>query len=531
VDTPNALLSALVIATLVGTIGATPSFAAAPSGAGWYHLSNDCTKAVYVINQELYISDADGGNEAQLTDFDDGIEAAFPRLSYDNSKIVFISNHQFYVVNSDGTGLLPLVSTESMATGSWPSWSPDGSKFVFLYLSQLYSVNADGTGLTNLTPSLPVIAQDGEGFSDWAPDGSKIVFDRYMLDEENVLVHDLALIDADGTDMAQLLDHGSFPRWSYDSSKVYFFSGGIENAIYSIEPDGTDETFVKEINESFPIESILCPDVSDLTPPSIDIASPANGAAMPSETFTVSGTASDSGSGLDKVEVSLDGGATWDDASGTSSWTFGAAGPLPGIVHIVARATDNAGNTATDSVQVTTPITVTIETESLDGQVLRMWTTVDPPNAGPQSGFAPNAVTAPAGNFIVAVQDYGSITFDHWSDGSTSRTRSISLSDDTTLTALYNMNSARGFTTLTYAGSEEQPDLTVQAQSIADGRSLRMWTYITAGPTTEEGTQYTVTVHNYLDRVFDHWEDGSTERIRTLTIEEAATITAYYNTG
>jgi hypothetical protein len=41
---------------------------------------------------------------------------------------------------------------------------------------------------------------------------------------------------------------------------------------------------------------------------------------------------------------------------------------------------------------------------------------------------------------------------------------------------------------------------------------------------------YKVTVQDYLDRQFDHWEDGSTDRIRTLTIEEAAAITAYYNT-
>jgi hypothetical protein len=518
----------LVIAVLIGTLGIAPSFAASPPGAGWYHLSNDCTKAVYTINQELYISDANGGNELKLTDLDDGVEAAFPRLSYDNSKIVFINNHQFYVINSDGTGLVPLTSTESMATGSWPSWAPDGSKFAFLYRSQLYAVNADGTGLTNLAPDLPVFVQDGEGFADWSPDGTKIAFDRSMLNEEGSTVHYLALIDADGTDMTNI-GQGLYPRWSYDGTKIYFFSG-VENAIYSIKPDGTDETFVKKIDESFPVESILCGDVADSTPPTIDITSPANGAAMPSETFTISGTASDPGSGLAKVEVSLDGGATWNDASGTSSWTFSVTGPLPGAVNIVARATDNAGNTATDSIQVTTPIAVTIETKGLNGQTLRMWTAIDPPNAGPQSGFAPNTVTAPAGNFVVTVHDYGSIKFDHWSDGSTARTRTLNLSDDTTLTALYNTNSERGFTTLTYTGTEQQPDLTVQAQSL-DGHSLRMWTYISAGPTTGEGTQYTVTVHNYLDRVFDHWEDGSTDRTRTLTIDEAATITAYYQIG
>jgi hypothetical protein len=44
-------------------------------------------------------------------------------------------------------------------------------------------------------------------------------------------------------------------------------------------------------------------------------------------------------------------------------------------------------------------------------------------------------------------------------------------------------------------------------------------------------TTYKVYASNYKDRVFDHWEDGSKDRIRTLTIGEATTITAYYRTG
>lgn len=45
------------------------------------------------------------------------------------------------------------------------------------------------------------------------------------------------------------------------------------------------------------------------------------------------------------------------------------------------------------------------------------------------------------------------------------------------------------------------------------------------------GTTYTVTVQDYLDRKFDHRDDGSTNRTRTLTISEAITITAFYMTG
>lgn len=58
-----------------------------------------------------------------------------------------------------------------------------------------------------------------------------------------------------------------------------------------------------------------------------------------------------------------------------------------------------------------------------------------------------------------------------------------------------------------------------------------MWTRIVADETDASGTTYTITVHDYLDRQFDQWEDGSTERTRTLTISKATTVTTYYNTG
>jgi hypothetical protein len=42
---------------------------------------------------------------------------------------------------------------------------------------------------------------------------------------------------------------------------------------------------------------------------------------------------------------------------------------------------------------------------------------------------------------------------------------------------------------------------------------------------------YKVYASNYLDRVFDHWDDGSTDRIRMLTISADTAMTAFYMTG
>lgn len=42
------------------------------------------------------------------------------------------------------------------------------------------------------------------------------------------------------------------------------------------------------------------------------------------------------------------------------------------------------------------------------------------------------------------------------------------------------------------------------------------------------GSTYTVIVSDFRDREFDHWDDGSDDRERTLTLEDNTTITAHY---
>lgn len=429
----HVFLAALLLAATVGTFtgGIGPSFAALPPGASQYSYSDDCTKMVFISNEELYIADADGSNAVKLTDVDDSISAAFPRLSPDNSQVAFLNNHLFYVINSDGTGLTKLA--DFFSGGAWPSWSPDGSKVAFMFSLQVYTVNPDGTGLTNLTPGIQSQSVDGDDNADWSPDGTKIVFDRVVftgVDEHNVVTatHDLVLVSPDGTGMATLLDHGGYPRWAHDGAKIYF---SHNSGIYSVEPDGTDETFVGNLD----IETVLCGQVADSSPPSIAITSPANGATV-GNSFTASGTASDVGSGLKTVEVSVNGGP-YQPAAGTSSGTFAVTGLPSGTATISARATDNAGNTRSASIQVSVPITVAIDAKGSSGETLHMWTQIASPGGLTQTGFAPMSVNGPAGNYAITVHDYGSIVFDHWSDGSTSRARTLTTGEDTTLTAYY----------------------------------------------------------------------------------------------
>lgn len=163
-----------------------------------------------------------------------------------------------------------------------------------------------------------------------------------------------------------------------------------------------------------------------------------------------------------------------------------------------------------------------------------MWTTIRTLDGTlVKSGFTPLTFVGNAGVYKVRVADYDGKIFQYWQGtGTPSRSNNIARTSDTTLTAVYDTGDAlRGFTSLTYTGTAEQPDLTVNAVSLDGSRTLHMWTIIDPQSTDANGTTYKVYASNYKDRVFDHWEDGSTDRVRTLTTEEAITITVYYQTG
>src|SRR5262245_8183494 len=84
----------------------------------------------------------------------------------------------------------------------------------------------------------------------------------------------------------------------------------------------------------------------DTTPPTSTITSPTAGATvLAGVAITITGTASDTGGGsVVRVEVSVDGGATFSAATGTNAWSFNWTPSAPGQATIKSRAVDNAGN-------------------------------------------------------------------------------------------------------------------------------------------------------------------------------------------
>jgi len=87
------------------------------------------------MKMELYISDADGKNIKQITDF--GCASFAPTFTPDGKKILFSSNKhdcdgrrfELYLINTDGTGLEQITNFGGFT--AFPEFSPDGKKIVF----------------------------------------------------------------------------------------------------------------------------------------------------------------------------------------------------------------------------------------------------------------------------------------------------------------------------------------------------------------------------------------------------------------
>ena len=101
---------------------------------------------------------------------------------------------------------------------------------------------------------------------------------------------------------------------------------------------------------------------SDQQAPSSVIGFPLNGGSVPGGTpVNITGTASDAGGGVVAgVEVSVDGGTTWNPATGTTSWTYSWTPGAQGPATIKSRAFDDCGNLETPGTGEGSPNVVTV---------------------------------------------------------------------------------------------------------------------------------------------------------------------------
>ncbi|MFC4031164.1 DUF4082 domain-containing protein [Streptomyces polygonati] len=95
---------------------------------------------------------------------------------------------------------------------------------------------------------------------------------------------------------------------------------------------------------------------ADHTGPAVTVATPSLGTTVPAlKPVSVTGTASDVGGVVARVEVSTDGGTTWNAATGTTSWSYSWTPTSTGTPQIKVRAVDDSVNIGATS---TVPLTV-----------------------------------------------------------------------------------------------------------------------------------------------------------------------------
>jgi len=141
------------------------------------------------------------------------------------------------------------------------------------------------------------------------------------------------------------------------------------------------------------------------------------------------------------------------------------------------------------------------------------------------SGNTPVTFTGVVGQqYTVTVSSFQQNLFDHWDDGTTNPTRTITLTQNTVMTAYFKTAVSITIKSFTASGSTLSGMIAV----IKSGSTVLTWGYTPLTYTLESGTTYTITMYGASGRVFDHWDDGTTNPTRTISLTQNTEITAYF---
>jgi hypothetical protein len=175
---------------------------------------------------------------------------------------------------------------------------------------------------------------------------------------------------------------------------------------------------------------------------------------------------------------------------------------------------------------------LTVTSQDTSGDNLSgYWTVISQNGATVQTGFTPTSTILTAGSYTVSVSDYGGYYFSHWSDGATTRDRSVSIGTSSTvnLVAVYSTSTGAGSVPI---GSS----ITVNSQ-YSDGTSFSgMYVLMQQNSatldtgftpktfSTTSGQTFALTPEDYTNAYFLKWSDGSTARTKIVTAADSSSI-------
>lgn len=217
-----------------------------PEGASWFDVTLDGSMITYIDadadgNDQIFVMDADGANQRQLTHGTLRVEAEAtpPQWSPDGSTIAYWVNlpkggvELFEVRLSDGRSTRITHEPNDVYEGGWASdrsfvFSISNPRSQYPLLARSIDVE---TGETN------TIARD-VSTPEVSPDGERIAFDSYFRPPGSAW---LSLMNTDGTGRRKIERAsygGSYPKWSPDSTQIAYIDntpdGGLGIYVYDL---------------------------------------------------------------------------------------------------------------------------------------------------------------------------------------------------------------------------------------------------------------------------------------------------------
>jgi len=225
----------------------------------------------------------------------------------------------------------------------------------------------------------------------------------------------------------------------------------------------------------------------------------------------------------DDAAIEIHAAAATTTTSTTATTTTTTTLSTTSTTTITTTTTSTTTTTATTSA---TSATINLQSDNLAGTSFAgIYTVIKQGSTTVFSGYTPVTFTGVVGQqYTVTVSNFNKDLFNHWDDGTTNPTRTITLAHNTALTAYYNTPVSLTIKSATLSGGS----LTGMHVVIKSGNTILKSGSTPLTYTLESGTTYTITISGTSSHVFDHWDDGTTNPTRTITPTQNMVLTAYF---